>query len=152
MDFAIRFGEGRWPATHNVKLFDAPLTVLCPPDVAERLHTPQDLQNERLMRSYRKDEWECWFTAAGIPPWRINGPVFDSSRLMVEGAIHSSGVALAPACMFTRELREGILQRPFTAEANLGGYWLTHLKSRDMTPAMKMFVSWLLQQASDEQN
>lgn len=104
------------------------------------------------MRSYRKDEWECWFTAAGITPWRINGPVFDSSRLMVEGAIHSSGVALAPARMFTRELREGVLQRPFAAEANLGGYWLTHLKSRDMTPAMKMFVSWLLQQANDEQD
>ncbi|WP_268647900.1 LysR substrate-binding domain-containing protein, partial [Escherichia coli] len=43
MDFAIRFGEGLWPATCNIKLFDAPLTVLCPPAVAARLRTPQDL-------------------------------------------------------------------------------------------------------------
>ncbi|MMZ39029.1 HTH-type transcriptional activator AmpR [compost metagenome] len=150
MDFAIRFGEGRWPTTHNLKLFDAPLTVLCPPEIAQRLRTPQDLQHELLMRSYRKDEWERWFTAAQVTPWRINGPVFDSSRLMVEGAIHSGGVALAPARMFARELREGVLQRPFAAEANLGAYWLTHLKSRDMTPAMKMFVGWIQQQANEE--
>ncbi|WBL72757.1 LysR family transcriptional regulator [Serratia liquefaciens] len=150
MDFAIRFGEGRWPATHNLKLFDAPLTVLCPPEIAKRLRTPQDLQHELLMRSYRKDEWERWFTAAQVTPWRINGPVFDSSRLMVEGAIHSGGVALAPARMFARELQEGILQRPFAAEANLGAYWLTYLKSRDMTPAMKVFVGWLRQQANEE--
>ena len=28
------------------------------------------------MRSYRKDEWERWFAAAQVTPWRINGPVF----------------------------------------------------------------------------
>ncbi|CAI0728495.1 HTH-type transcriptional activator AmpR [Serratia entomophila] len=150
MDFAIRFGEGRWPATHNRKLFDAPLTVLCPPAVAARLRTPQDLQHELLMRTYRKDEWERWFAAAQVAPWRINGPVFDSSRLMVEGAIQCGGVALAPPCMFGRELREGVLQRPFAAEAHLGSYWLTSLKSRAMTPAMKVFVGWMSRQAEDE--
>ncbi|HHK8094246.1 TPA: LysR substrate-binding domain-containing protein, partial [Serratia marcescens] len=125
MDFAIRFGEGLWPATCNIKLFDAPLTVLCPPAVAARLRTPQDLQHEQLMRTYRKDEWEQWFAAAQVTPWRINGPVFDSSRLMVEGAIQCDGVALAPVSMFRRELAAGALQRPFAAEAALGAYWLT---------------------------
>ena len=38
---------------------------------------------------------------------------------MVEGAIHSGGVALAPARMFARELREGLLQRLLSAEADL---------------------------------
>ncbi|CAI0748182.1 HTH-type transcriptional activator AmpR [Serratia ficaria] len=150
MDFAIRFGEGLWPATHNLKLFDAPLTVLCPPAVAARLQRPQDLQRELLMRTYRKDEWERWFAAAQVAPWRINGPVFDSSRLMVEGAMQCGGVALAPARMFARELREGLLQRPFAAEAGLGAYWLTYLKSRDLTPAMKTFVGWLRRQAEEE--
>ncbi|QUY50457.1 LysR family transcriptional regulator [Serratia plymuthica] len=151
MDFAIRFGEGLWPATCNIKLFDAPLTVLCPPEVAARLRSPEDLKNELLMRSYRKDEWERWFAAAQIAPWRINGPVFDASRLMVEGAINCGGVALAPASMFARELQGGLLVRPFAAEANLGGYWLTRLKSRVMTPAMKTFEGWLQQQARQEQ-
>ncbi|HEC1000803.1 TPA: LysR family transcriptional regulator, partial [Escherichia coli] len=31
LDFAIRFGTGLWPSTHNEMLFNAPLTVLCTP-------------------------------------------------------------------------------------------------------------------------
>ena len=63
-----------------------------------------------------------------MTPWRINGPVFDSSRLMVEGAIQCDGVALAPVSMFRRELTAGALQRPFATETALGAYWLTHLE------------------------
>src|SRR5579872_5454615 len=37
LDFAIRFGTGIWPATHNAPLLDAPLAVLCAPDIARRL-------------------------------------------------------------------------------------------------------------------
>ncbi|SFD16433.1 LysR family transcriptional regulator, regulator of gene expression of beta-lactamase [Pragia fontium DSM 5563 = ATCC 49100] len=149
MDFAIRFGEGLWPSTHNVKLFTAPLTVLCPPDVAESLNSPEDLKNHMLMRSYRQDEWEHWFQAAQVIPWRINGPIFDSSRLMVESAIQCGGVALAPASMFTRELREKKLVRPFDAEVDMGAYWLTCLKSRTMTSTMKIFEQWILQEIAN---
>lgn len=39
------------------------------------------------------------------------------------------------------------LVHPFAAEASLGGSWLTRLKSRTMTPAMKTFEGWLQQQA-----
>ncbi|MFI8418127.1 LysR substrate-binding domain-containing protein [Serratia sp. NPDC078593] len=147
MDFAISFGDGAWPATRSVKLLEAPLTVLCSPAVAAQLTTPAELKQQLLMRTYRRDEWECWLSAAGVTPWRINGPMFDSSRLMVEGALQTGGVALAPAAMFTRELQEGRLMCPFDIEVNLGSYWLTSLKSRTMTPAMKAFEYWILQQA-----
>src|SRR5579864_5755087 len=79
LDFAIRFGEGVWPATHNVVLLDAPLAVLCAPDIAKRLAEPSDLAKETLLRSYRADEWVSWFQAAELEPWTVNGPVFDSS-------------------------------------------------------------------------
>ncbi len=77
MDFAIRFGEGLWPATCNIAVRRA-ADGARPPAVAARLRTPQDLQHEQLMRTYRKDEWERWFAAAQVTP-RINGPVFDPS-------------------------------------------------------------------------
>jgi DNA-binding transcriptional LysR family regulator len=38
LDFAIRFGEGIWPTTHNELLLDAPLTVLCAPEIAATGH------------------------------------------------------------------------------------------------------------------
>ncbi|OZI60239.1 LysR family transcriptional regulator [Bordetella genomosp. 11] len=147
LDFAIRFGEGGWPGTDGALLLDAPLAVLCAPSVAQRLATPADLTRETLLRSYRADEWNIWFAAAGLAPWTLSGPVFDSSRLMVEAAVQGAGVALAPPCMFTPELRRGALVRPFDTEVSIGGYWLTWLRSRGMSPGMRAFHDWAIAEA-----
>ncbi|MCO8648863.1 LysR family transcriptional regulator, partial [Burkholderia multivorans] len=148
LDFAIRFGQGNWPATRNERLFDAPLTALCGPDIARRLAHPADLAHETLLRSYRTDEWLGWFDAAQLEPWTVNGPVFDSSRLMVEAAMQGAGIALAPACMFERELQLGLLARPLDIDVHAGGYWLTSLKSKPLTPAMTLFRDWIAAEAS----
>jgi LysR family transcriptional regulator of beta-lactamase len=150
LDFAIRFGEGIWPGTHNELLLDAPLTVLCAPDIAQRLAGPCDLTKETLLRSYRADEWNIWFAAAGLEPWTVNGPVFDSSRLMVEAAVQGAGIALAPPRMFVRELQAGLLVCPFDTQVKTGGYWLTCLRSRRMSPAMELFRDWILGAAAGE--
>ncbi|TDN69744.1 LysR family transcriptional regulator [Paraburkholderia sp. BL10I2N1] len=150
LDFAIRFGEGVWPATHSVVLLDAPLTVLCAPNIAKRLAAPSDLAKETLLRSYRADEWVSWFQAAQLEPWTVNGPVFDSSRLMVEAAVQGAGVALAPPLMFARELQAELLVRPFSEEVKTGSYSLTWLKSRRMAPAMQLFRDWILAEAAGQ--
>lgn len=148
LDFAIRFGEGKWPATQNTRLLDAPLAVLCAPEIAQRLRRPEDLSRETLLRSYRTDEWLRWFEAAGIESWTVSGPIFDSSRLMAEAAMQGAGVALAPARMFARELQAGLLARPFDIEVPTGSYWLTSLESRAMTPAMRLFEAWIVAEAA----
>lgn len=148
LDFAIRFGTGIWPATYNTPLLDAPLAVLCAPDIARRLGKPSDLANEVLLRSYRADDWTDWFHAAGLDVWTMNGPVFDSSRLMVEAAVQGAGVALAPPRMFVRELQAGLLVQPFDIEVKTGGYWLTWLKSRKLSHGMRLFLDWILAQAA----
>jgi LysR family transcriptional regulator of beta-lactamase len=149
LDFAIRFGDGTWPATHNVMLLDALLTALCAPDIARRLSAPQDLAKETLLRSYRTDEWIGWFSAAGLEPWPVNGPVFDSSRLMVEAAVQGAGIALAPPLMFTRELHAELLVSPFDTVVRTGSYWLTWLKSKRMSAATELFRTWILAEAVD---
>ncbi len=65
LDLAIRFGDGGWPGSHNQRLLEAPLTPLCAPGVALRLHTPADLARVTLLRSYRAEEWQDWLSAAG---------------------------------------------------------------------------------------
>lgn len=144
LDFAIKFGDGQWPGVHADHLFDAPLTVLCAPAVAGAIAVPQDLQHQVLLRSYRPDEWPAWFAAAGVATPAVRGPVFDSSRLMVEAAMLGVGVALAPASMFQREIEEGRLARPLRHEVATGGYWLIALKSRPGGTAMSSFRHWLL--------
>jgi LysR family transcriptional regulator of beta-lactamase len=149
LDFAIRFGDGAWHGTEARPILAAPLTPLCAPDIAARLDEPDDLHRETLLRSYR-GEWPAWFEAAGArPPQPLTGPVFDSAALMLAAALDGAGVALVPAAMFARELADGRAVRPFAAEIDAGGYWLTRLKTRRPTPAMEAFESWLISAASE---
>ncbi len=144
LDLAIRFGDGAWHGTEAEALFAVPLTPLCAPGIAARLRQPADLLRELLLRSYRLDEWPRWFARIDMTAPNIRGFVFDSSLTMAEAAVQGAGVALLPARMFERDLRDGRLTRPFGAEVTLGAYWLTRLKSREETPAMAAFRDWLL--------
>jgi LysR family transcriptional regulator of beta-lactamase len=143
LDLAIRYGDGAWHGTHADLILQAPLTPLCSPAIAERLHDPASLTREVLLRSYRADQWRSWFEAAGEPCPPQRGPMFDSSILMVSAAMAGHGVALAPAVLFEKELIAERLIRPFPIEVDCGRYWLTRLLSRSETVAMLAFRSWL---------
>jgi LysR family transcriptional regulator, regulator of gene expression of beta-lactamase len=151
LDFALRFGDGSWHGTEAVHLLSAPLSPLCRPDKVTRLRTPSDLSNENLLRSYRAEEWPLWFAVAGSPCPMIQGPIFDSSVAMADAASHGVGIALVPAAMFDRELKSGRLARPFTAEVAAGSYWLTWLKSKQLTLGMSAFRDWLLEALRGDQ-
>lgn len=146
LDYAVRFGHGTWPGVQAEPLMAAPLTPLCTPTLARRISRPADLAREVLLRSYRAEDWPAWFTVAGTPCPAVRGPVFDSSRLMVEAAMLGIGVALAPASMFAQELADGRLVQPFAHEVHAGSYWLTALRSRAPSAAMLAFRGWLLGQ------
>lgn len=145
LDLAIRFGSGAWHATEAIRLFDAPLSVLSTPEMAEDLRQPSDLIGKTLLRSYRPDEWKRWFQAAGV---LAHGPmrdsiVFDTSLAMMEAIVQGIGVGLAPPLMFERSLLSGAIVQPFQTSVSLGSYWLTRLQSRSVTPAMTAFSGWL---------
>lgn len=149
LDYAIRFGAGAWHGIEASKLIEAPLSVLCVPEIAGQLQEPADLLKQTLLRSYRTDEWPEWFLAAGL---RANTPaprsiVFDSSLAMMEAALQGAGTALAPPLMFARQLAAGAIEQPFDIGITTGSYWLTRLQSRPETSAMTMFKEWLLQAA-----
>lgn len=152
LDYAIRFGAGAWHGIEALRLIDAPLSVLCTPEIARQLHAPTDLLQQTLLRSYRADEWSQWFQAAGLavpvtPPHSI---VFDSSLAMMEAALQGVGVALAPPLMFARQLTEQKIRQPFNVAITTGSYWLTRLQSRPETAAMSAFRSWLVDAAQSQ--
>jgi len=149
LDYAIRFGAGAWHGIEAVRLIEAPLSVLCVPEIARQLASPVDLLQQTLLRSYRTDEWPDWFQASGLsthaaPPQSI---IFDSSLAMMEAALQGAGVALAPPLMFARQLAAGAIEQPFAIHITTGSYWLTRLQSRPETPAMVAFKQWLLHAA-----
>jgi LysR family transcriptional regulator of beta-lactamase len=150
LDYAIRFGDGAWHGTQAEPLLDAPMAPVCSPAVARRLASPEDLGRETLLRSFRSDEWQRWFAAAGVraAPPVLRGPVFDSSLALAAAAAAGAGVALLPTAMFQHDLRQQRLVQPFGVEVPLGRYWLTRLQSKAPTPAMAQFRDWLLAQAA----
>ncbi|AJO79676.1 LysR family transcriptional regulator [Pseudomonas sp. MRSN 12121] len=147
LDYAIRFGSGAWHGTDAVQLLEAPLSVLCVPELARQLRHPADLLGQTLLRSYRADEWPEWFSAAGLPANTLpsRSIVFDSSLGMMEAAQQGIGVALAPPLMFERSLQAGSIVQPFAVGITTGSYWLTRLQSRAQSPTMLAFKHWLLE-------
>lgn len=150
LDCAIRFGDGAWHGTESEALIEAPLSPVCHPAVARRLRAPADLAQETLLRSYRADEWNRWFAAAGATaPPLLRGPVFDSSLTMAVAASQGAGVALLPPAMIGNDLRQERLVQPFAIEVSVGSYWLTRLKSRPMSAGMREFRQWMLDAAAE---
>jgi LysR family transcriptional regulator of beta-lactamase len=150
LDYAIRFGDGAWHGTDALPLLEPPLSPVCAPAIARRLRSPADLARETLLRSYRTDEWTRWFAAAAVAPPLLRGPVFDSSVTMAEAAAQGAGVALLPPALFGEALRTERLVQPFDLGVTLGRYWLTHLKSRPVSAAMRTFRDWLAAQALED--
>jgi LysR family transcriptional regulator, regulator of gene expression of beta-lactamase len=147
LDYAIRFGDGAWRAVESTLLMRAPISPLCAPQHRVTLQSPSDLAGHRLLRSYRSQDWTDWFAQAGVSPVTANGPIFDNSPAMVQAAILGEGIALAPPCMFRRELERGDIVQPFATSVDVGGYWLTKLISKQTSPAMISFKAWLLSQS-----
>lgn len=148
LDAAIRFGDGAWHGTEAAPLFEAELSPMCAPAVAQRLRSPADLVRETLLRSYRADEWPRWFAAAGVGAPLLRGPVFDASIVMAAAAEQGAGVALLPAALFGEALRRERLVQPFEVGVTLGRYWLTWLKSREPGAALLAFRDWLREEAA----
>ena len=145
LDYFIRFGDGAWHGTDALPLLEAPLSPVCAAALADRLKQPADLHGVPLLRSFRRDEWERWFRAAGVAPPTPRGGMFDSSTLLLEAAAGGEGVALLPVAMFREALGQGRVKQPFELAVDTGRYWLTKLKSREETPAMGQLRAWLEQ-------
>ncbi|HMO76926.1 MAG TPA: LysR family transcriptional regulator [Sphingopyxis sp.] len=147
LDMSIRFGDGAWRSVEAVRIMDAPMAPLCPPQIAETLSHPADLARWPLLRSYRAQDWPAWFAAAGCEAVPARGAQFDTSTIMVQAALMGEGVALAPPTMFEAELADGRLVQPFACGVDVGAYWLTRPLARAERAAERAFRDWLLERA-----
>lgn len=146
LDFAIRFGEGAWLAQTSQLLIPAPLSPLCDSETAAKLQNAIDLTKFPLLRSHRKNEWGRWFGVFGKLDVEATGTIFDNSRAIADAAKLGLGVGLLPYQMFSAELGEGSLVKPFAQDVHAGAYYLTHLVQRPITEAMLEFRDWLLEE------
>ena len=136
-------------------LWPVHLSLLCHPDLARR-HEGKDLAafieaNETVHVRFadlpRHHVWEKFALQAGIGPINFDRSlVFDTAALAVQYVLSGDGIALVDGHLFSNEIAEGKLVKPFdvTLDDGYGYYLCTHPDDLGDT-AIAMFRSWLIQ-------
>ena len=151
MDIALRSGDGDWPGVECALLMPSVFTPLCSPALCERLglRDPADLVD--APRVGDEKEWAAWFASAGVstgatPASRLRA---DIQGLEVAAAMGGQGVALGSPILFAREIRAGLLVRPFRQTVRLSeGYFIAWPEDRRRSPKIARFRDWLLAEAA----
>ncbi|HWA71754.1 MAG TPA: transcriptional regulator GcvA [Polyangiaceae bacterium] len=146
IDLGIRYGFGRYPGLATEKLADDSWVVVCAPELAARLRSPQDLKKHLLLNDDEPGAWASWLAAVGhaLPGVRHN--VLNDSSLVVEAAVRGQGVALARGSLAADELSLGRLVLPFPEIAPLPtglAYYLAAPRENFRRPEVAAFRDWI---------
>ncbi len=155
VDVAIRYGTGRYPGLHSVRLMAEDIVPVCSPALLEGdrpLRTPDDLVHHTLLHDEGHGEWRTWLLAAGaesVDP--VRGMVFTDSGMLIQAAVAGQGVALARGVLAADELAAGRLVRPFeqTLPTEYAYYFVCPLDAAER-PKIQAFAEWLLVEARGE--
>ena len=146
-DVGIRSGHGEWPGLESQLFMPSIFTPLCSPAMAERLNLKAPCDLLEAPRIGMEKEWAEWFAVAGLsegrrPAIRLTA---DYQVLEVAAALGDQGVALGSPILFARELRAGLLVRPFRQTVSFHtGYYLVWPEGRRRSPKIRRFREWLV--------
>ncbi len=150
IDLGIRYGRGVWPGVDAHWLMAEDIFPVCSPALLSGpvpLARPEDLAGHTLLHlSLYPDEWQHWFTAAGVPARLAARPglAFELNFMVIAAAIDGLGVALGRTAYVEADLAAGRLVKPFAfvmpAEA---GFYVVTPKGVSQRPEVAQFAAWL---------
>ena len=146
-DVGIRSGNGDWPGLESQQIMPSVFTPLCSPEMAEKLKLESPCDLLEAPRIGMEKEWAEWFAAAGLregrrPATRLTA---DYQVLEVAAALGGQGVALGSPIFFAREIKAGLLVRPFRQTVSFNsGYHVVWPEGRRRSPKIRRFREWLL--------
>lgn len=154
-DLAIRMGGRPWPGFTCLPLMDDALYPVMSPSYWEahgRPDTPRRLRQLRLLHDRDPNaSWAIWKKHYG--PRSLDtriGARFTSSDLVLHGAEHGLGAALARHRLVSDAIRSGKLLRPFgNARVPLPhAHWIVLSDTAPVRETVKLIVDWLEAEAS----
>ncbi|MEM1045054.1 MAG: LysR substrate-binding domain-containing protein [Pseudomonadota bacterium] len=154
-DLAIRQGQGNWPGLKCVRLFDAEMTPMLSPALAETIggvDTPADLLKLPLLDP-SDPWWPAWFARAGVPfeplPVTEANVRFDAEVLEANAAIAGHGVGRLTPALHRDALKGGRLLHPFDLTHGSGdAFWLVSPHDRRNTTKIRTFRAWMEDQVA----
>ncbi|SFM34839.1 LysR substrate-binding domain-containing protein [Marinobacter zhejiangensis] len=148
-DLEIANGYGNWAGRHVEQLTQECWQVVASRDFLAQLPPLDDasqlLELPRIAIQGYQENWQNWFTAAGIRQ-AVPAPILetDTSSLAIEAACSGLGVLLVRSLVAAPDLRRGRLVQihPATLPA-AGGHYLVLPDSEPASPRVTAFCQWL---------
>jgi len=160
MDVALRYGDGDWPGTAPIRLFDVKSFPVCAPDYlrkASRLKDPMDLVNHALVNldgvPHAREDWWWWLNEHRVRvPETINMLGFNSYDNVVQLALQGEGVALGFSGFVDEFVADGRLVRPLgDIENQIKSVYVVLPATMSPLPHVREFIDWIIAEKNDEQ-
>lgn len=153
-DAAVYFGDGDWSGTLcHCLMKENPLPVCSPALLKGRSSLPakEIAELTLLQQTTRPYAWRHWFDSCGMSVHKdMAGPRYELFSMLAQAAIHEMGVALIPAFLIQRELREGSLVVAHGhALSSDKAYYLAIPERKIESASLRAFKDWLIVEATD---
>jgi LysR family glycine cleavage system transcriptional activator len=154
IDLAIRYGEGNWPGLSSDLLFQDELSLVCSPEMAEKLpplFDAADLCNFTQIRcSLDPSEWQDWFQRVHVEmPEFKNSLELDSRALALEAAAKGLGIAIGRMPYVIDDLNMNRLCDPYSLNLSCKqGYYLVYPEQHSNHTHVASFREWLLDECN----
>lgn len=152
-DVEIRYGRGEWEGEEGLRLTSGVLVPVCSPEVARRLHKPEDLAGERLLHLIGIDDsWNYWADQAGLKDLAgLESHSFSSVVLTISLLRNGTGVSVAHEILVADLLRRNELVVPFDIRVPAQDHHYLLMPQREHAkPAAKQFAAWLSKRLNDQ--
>lgn len=155
IDFAIRYGAGRWSGTTSELLIATDAFPMCSPDFLKKhgpFTDPRQMTAVPLVHDVTRQWWVDWFMAAGVRATGLNGGiVVDDYALAVTFALDGHGVALAREPLVRGELAAGRLVSLSDIRVTPQfSYHIARATQRKTSPEAATLQRWLRAEARGE--
>jgi len=142
--------EGATRRGYNIdKLLDVTTYPVCSPELAQRIKTPEDLAQVKLLHeSPRPTDWPRWCAQAGVTGIDPNGGMnFESANMALHAAMEGLGVAMGIDALVKDDIENGKLVRlfEFSRLSNFPFQLVTPLRNAKH-PKLQALREWLLKE------
>jgi len=158
-DLALRFGRGRYPEMHVVKLMPDSLFAVASPELIKRvgrIAAPAEIARFPLLFDHEAEGdtsgtgWTSWLQQVGAPEVPCKeGLRFNRADLMLEAAASGLGLALARRSLVLADIAAGRLVRVLPHEVPTQyDYYLVCVPELAERPSIVAFRDWMLEEAA----
>lgn len=140
----LNYSHGKQSGTQSYAMPKDKLTLVCNPDVAQKLHSPADIFNHTFLVDVDwQDDWQTWLTKANLTTQLPkNHSLFERYSMVVHATLAGSGVAIGHTSLLENYLKTAVLVAPFDIQAQAEKQFYAVIAKNTQQDSVKAFIDW----------